>query len=204
MPDALSDALFDAPLAPELQQAVGDAGQDPAVKPVSEQFLRLQLASEITVLFPVQQLTEVLTLAVGQIVPLPHMPAWVMGVYNWRGEILWMVDLGHLCGLTPWYQQIASASSLSAVVLDVASLKSASSQALGLVVSHVEDIEWLDPNLIQFSSTAGISSAASSNPEVMAKLAPFLWGHWQQSEENEDAIAVLDGKAIVAAVKRGQ
>lgn len=203
MPDALSDTLFDAPLTPELQQTVGDGGQDSTAKSVSEQFLRLQLASETTVLFPVQQLTEVLTLAIGQIVPLPHMPAWVMGVYNWRGEILWMVDLAHLCGLAPWYRQIASASSLTAVVLDVASLNSSSNQALGLVVSHVEDIEWLDPNLIQPSSTADIFSAVSS-PEVMAKLAPFLWGYWQQPNSDEDAIAVLDGKAIVAAVKREQ
>ncbi|GBF83604.1 chemotaxis signal transduction protein [Aphanothece sacrum FPU3] len=64
-----------------------------------EQFLRFDLVPDTTLMLPVAQLTEVLTVPLGQIVPIPHMPPWVMGIYNWRGEILWMVDLGHLLGL---------------------------------------------------------------------------------------------------------
>ncbi len=66
-----------------------------------EQFLRFHLVPDTTLMLSITQLTEVLTIPVGQIIPIPHMPAWVMGVYNWRGEILWMVDLGQLVGLTP-------------------------------------------------------------------------------------------------------
>lgn len=169
----------------------------------SEQFLRLHLP-EMTVLLPVQHLTEVLTIPIGQIVPIPHMPAWVMGVYNWRGEVLWMVDLGHLCGLIPWYQQPTSISTHSAVVLQVrepqiheqqireqrATSTSVKSQTLGLVVSQIEDMEWCDPDVIQSLPLATLT------PEI----APFLRGYWWKS--NDDMLAVLDGQAILEAMPK--
>jgi positive phototaxis protein PixI len=157
-----------------------------------EQFLRMHLIPDTPILLPLQQLIEVLSIPVAQIVPIPHMPAWVMGAYNWRGEILWMVDLGHLCGLTPWYAQAAHHSVHSAVVLRIQDDRSPStkskSQMLGLVVSRVEEVEWCDPSVIQ------------QLPVSMVKfeLAPFLRGYWWKS--NDDMLAVLNGEAIIAAM----
>lgn len=169
---------------PELTPASADSN--------SEQFLRLHLVPDTTVLLPVQQLTEVLTIPIGQVVPIPHMPAWVMGIYNWRGDILWMVDLGHLCGLTPWYQQMTSVSLHPTVVLRVSDAQTRSSSApgltLGLVVNRVEDIEWCDPNQIQPLAVAS----------VMSGLASFLHGYWWKP--NDGTLAVLDGRAILAAM----
>ena len=113
MSDALSIANVQ-PLPTEVHSLV-----PVAAKTVDEQFLRLHLVPDMTVLLPVRSLTEVLTIPVSQIVPIPHMPAWVMGIYNWRGDILWMVDLGHLCGLTPWYQKATSITIHPSVVLQV-------------------------------------------------------------------------------------
>jgi positive phototaxis protein PixI len=171
-----------------------------AINPVStssnasEQFLRFHLLPSTTALLPVEQLTEVLTIPNGQIVPIFHMPAWVMGVYNWRGEILWMVDLGHLFGLTPWHQQPLSASAYTAVVLQVRSNQATpanvQNQILGLVVNRVEDIEWCNPDVIQ--------SPPSST--VTPELAPFLRGYWLKS--NGDMLALIDGKAIIAAMPK--
>ena len=162
--------------------------------PVNQQFLRLRLVSDMITLLPVPQLTEVLTLPTSQVVPIPHMPPWVMGVYNWRGEILWMVDLGHLCGLTPWYQQTIRRSTYKAVVLresdDMIASNTAKVQMLGLVVNEVEDIEWCDPNAIQ-------APLASS---VTPDLAPFLRGYWWKS--NGDMLVFLDGSAIFAAMPK--
>ncbi|NET33488.1 MAG: chemotaxis protein CheW, partial [Cyanothece sp. SIO1E1] len=133
-----------------------------------------------------------LTIPTGQIVPIAHMPAWVMGVYNWRGEILWMVDLGHLGGLKPWYQQGINLSAYTAVVLHAGAGKTSSpqskSQMLGLVVNRVEDIEWCDPGVIQ---------PPPESAEIPA-LAEFLRGYWWKS--NDEMLAVLDGKAILAAM----
>jgi positive phototaxis protein PixI len=162
--------------------------------PDKEQFLRLYLVPGTAALLPIQQVTEVLTLAPGQIVPIPHMPAWVMGVYNWRGEILWMVDLGHLCGLTPWYQQSISASVHKAVAMNIREDHGRSSrtkgQMLGLVVDRVEDIEWCNVDEIQSLPLSTV------NPE----FARFLHGFWWKS--NDDMLAVLNGEAILRAMPK--
>lgn len=158
------------------------------------QYLRFYLEPNTTALLPIQQLTEVLTIPIGQIVPIFNMPAWVMGVYNWRGEILWMVDLNHLVGLTPWYQQTSSSSAHSAVVLYLRSNNSQSSnikgKMLGLVVNRIEDIESCNSDFIQSPLSAAVT------PE----LVPFLRGYWLKS--NREMLAVLDGAAILAAMPK--
>lgn len=156
----------------------------------SEQFLRLYLFPNATVLLPIQQLSEVLTLPIERVAPIPHMPDWVMGVYNWRGEILWTVDLGHLCGFMPWYQQATNVSVFPAVILQVRNHKagSARNQMLGLVVNRVEDIEWCDPEMIQ----------PLPRTTVSPQLAPFLRGYWWKP--GGDMLAVLDGEAIIRAM----
>jgi positive phototaxis protein PixI len=140
-------------------------------------------------MLPVAQMTEVLTIPLGQIIPIPHMPAWVMGVYNWRGEILWMVDLGQMVGLTPWHQQSLKSSTYKAfVVRSVDSTGVSKSKSLGLVISRIEDIEWCDPAEIQ-------SPPASA---VEPGLAPFLRGFWLKSDG--EILVTLDGEAIMAAM----
>ena len=156
-----------------------------------QQFLRLYLVPETKVLLPIEQLTEVLTIPIGQIVPIPHLPAWVMGVYNWRGEILWMVDLGKLVGLTPWYQQSVNSSSYICVVLNSEASDTESNNSptqIGLVVSRVEDLEWCNPDLVQELPSS-----------MMAKeLASFLQGYWLKP--NGEMLVVLDYEAVMAAM----
>lgn len=171
-----------------------------AAKQAAEvQFLRFHLVPDTTAMLPVYQMTEVLTVPIGGIVPIPHMPAWVMGVYNWRGEILWMVDLGHLIGLTPLYQHATSRPDYRAIVIrDVqerpgkqrtgtpSGSQGSSKKLLGLVVNRVEDMEWCNPDVIQSPTMASVS------PE----LVPFLRGYWLKPDG--EMLVVLDGGAVVA------
>ncbi|AOY83297.1 MAG: chemotaxis protein CheW [Moorea sp. SIO1G6] len=158
-----------------------------AANEIRQQFLRFHLVPDTTALMPINQLTEVLTIAVGQIIPIAHMPPWVMGVYNWRGEVLWMVDLGHIVGLTPWHQQPVNTSHYTSLVLHIQSHDPKSvkyNQMLGLVVNRVEDIEWCNPDLIQ------PLPSSSMNPE----LAKFLQGYWLK--HGGEMLVVFDGKLI--------
>ena len=161
---------------------------------VEQQFLRFHLVPDTTVLLAVHQMTEVLTIPVGEIVPIPQLPAWVMGVYNWRGEILWMVDLGHLVGLTPLYQQATNRSNYTAVVVHTeqqpgsrrAGIQNTSGKKLGLVVNRLEDMEWCNPDLIQSPPQSSVSS----------ELVKFLRGYWLKT--NGDILVVLDANSIIA------
>ncbi len=156
-----------------------------------EQFLRFCLLPETMMMLPVSQLTEVLTIPSGQIIPIPHMPPWVMGVYNWRGEILWMVDLGHLLGFTPWHQQAFNKGNYRAIVLHPSNQTTkARNQMLGLVVSRVEDMEWCNPEDIKSPPSSAVTSS----------LVPFLRGYWLK--ENGDMVITLQGDAIFAAMPK--
>lgn len=178
-------------LSPNLGSSM--AVMDGAPSTASEQFLRCQLFPDGLVMLPVAQLTEVLKIPVGQITPIPHLPAWVMGVYNWRGEVLWMVDLGHLLGFTPWHQQAISTSSYTAAVLRstiTASAEGGQEQTIGLVVTQVQDIDWCDPAQIQSPPPSAVT------PE----LAPFLRGYWLKT--SGEMLACLDATAILAAMPK--
>lgn len=166
----------------------------PSASKAIEQFLRFHLLPDTTALLPIEQLTEVLTIPRNQIVPIFQMPGWVMGAYNWRGEVLWIVDLGHLVGLTPWHQQAISASAYTAIVLQYRPKNTASTntknELLGLVVNRVEDIEWCSPDWIQSPPSASVT------PE----LVPFLRGYWLK--QNSEMLVIIDGKAIIASMPK--
>lgn len=158
-----------------------------------EQFLRLLLMPDTTVILPVRHLSEVLTIPMNQIVPIPHLPGWVMGIYNWRGEILWMVDLGHLFGLTPWYEYPSNRVNFSAIVLnlgDRALPTSTRNEMVGLVVHEVDDIEWCNSEEIR-------QLAASF---VIPGMAPFLRGYWWKPDG--EMLAVLNPEAIFNAMPK--
>ena len=159
-----------------------------------EPFLRFYLEPDTTALLSLLQLAEVFNIPISQIVPIAHMPSWIRGVYNWRGEILWIADLGHLVGLTPSYQQPRSTLTYTTVVLQSlsnnASPTSVKNQLLGLIVNQLEDIEWCNLDQIQ--------SPPSSS--VVQGLLPFLRGYWWKSDD--DVLAVLDGNAIMAAMPK--
>ncbi len=165
-----------------------------AVSDAREQFLQLYLLQDTIALLPITRLAEVLTISATQIIPIPHMPPWMMGVCNWRGEILSLVDLGHLVGFAPVYQKASSASNYTLVVLQNHAFdpvrKSTDKQIVGLIVERVGNIEWCDPNLIQTLSSTGTS-----------ELGKFLRGYYSNFND-EKILAVFDLDAIWTAISQ--
>ena len=153
---------------------------------IGEQFLRLYLDSETGALLPITQLTEVLNVSCSQVMPIPHMHSWMMGVYNWRGEILWLVDLANLVGITPLYQQALTSSSHTVIVLEAPLAEADSTgndrKTLGLVVNQVGNIENCNPDLIKNIAF----------PAINTKLEAFLRGYWCKSDYEMLAIFHLD------------
>ena len=45
-----------------------------------------------SILIPSQQVIEIVSLTLSQISPVPDVESLVMGIYHWRGEILWVMD----------------------------------------------------------------------------------------------------------------
>ncbi len=155
-----------------------------------QQFLQLYLEAEILTLLSIEHLVEIMTIPMGQVVPIFQMPSWVMGVYNWRGEVLWMVDLNHLVGFSPWYQQQGYTSKHMTVVIRSRSKAgpSAKDVVLGLVVNRIENIVLCEPDHIQ----------APSDFVVARNLVPFLKGVWPNPDG--ETCWVLDGETILKTI----
>ena len=140
-----------------------------------EQFLSCSLGVNTQVLLPVVQLVEIFNFSREQITPIPHLPRWIQGVYNWRGEVLWVVDLTQLLGLDSpgallGLETAEPALTPSQLVVLQGEQQTATGNwtLLGLVVEQAGDLEWFTPNHIQ-------------SPPVTAftpTLAQFLRGYW--------------------------
>jgi positive phototaxis protein PixI len=160
--------------------------------PNTRPYLKFQLHPDTKAMLPIQQITEVLKIQLGQIMPIPQMPPWVMGVYNWRGDILWMVDLGQLMGLAAWYQHQHDRLLPTAIVLSPERASGNSEQKihLGLMVAVIDDLVACDPEIIQ-----GIVDSALNPPCYR-----FASGYWLKP--SGEMILALDGQAIASAMPR--
>lgn len=153
------------------------------------QFFQFHLLPDMTAVLPVDQLTEILKVPLAQITPIPHLSSWIMGVHNWRGDVLWLVDLGDLLGLSPWHQQEQPPSIGTFVVLNAFRQPNPSDPVeqlfLGLLVNRIDDIKWLNIDDLQSPASAMITD----------RLAPFLGGYWL--DRGGDMLTLLDGDAIL-------
>ncbi len=151
---------------------------NPSVAEVKEQFLRLQLVSDTTALLAAKKVTQVLNIATDRVASMPHMAPWLIGAYNYHGEILLLVDLGHLIGLDPISQQARSLANYTTIVVQLYP-KNSGNPPLGLVVDRVNGTEQCELSSIRTSS-------AAPNTE----FEKLLKGYWEKSAT--EVLAVLD------------
>lgn len=133
-------------------------GLDPLPIETSSRLLRFPLGSQDSALLPLEQIAEIIRVNLTEILPVPSMPSCVLGICNWRGEMLWLVDLNHLVG----YPSLSCPATASPVAMVVQSNEG----AVGLVVQQVDDIELHDLQQLQ-------KAAPGSYPR---SLLPFVLG----------------------------
>jgi positive phototaxis protein PixI len=132
-----------------------------------QKFLQFRLGKEHPALAPVEDVLAVLTIAVSEVLPVPQMSACVLGIYNWRGEALWLVDASTQMGFSPWVD-----SRVKALTLIVAQSEG---QSLGLVVPEVFDIGEHDPELLIPASADLFSN----------RMLPFVKGYFSSDVDSE-------------------
>ncbi|NEQ54324.1 MAG: chemotaxis protein CheW [Leptolyngbya sp. SIO3F4] len=69
----------------------------------SHNMLSFYLTPQIQAVISVDELIGLVTIETTNIVPIPDIPRSVMGIYSYRGDVMWIVDLPCLLGLTPLY-----------------------------------------------------------------------------------------------------
>lgn len=139
-----------------------------------EQFLRLQLNDSAQALLRLGAVSEVLSVPIERITPIPYMPEFTLGLLNQRSRIIWVVDLPQMLDL--------KAFELNRQLLNVAIIKSGKS-SLALVVDEIKNVARYPNEAIQ--SPVG---------EVKAGLVPYLQGRIIEAEE---VLWVLEPSSII-------
>ncbi|MCY7320767.1 MAG: chemotaxis protein CheW [Phormidesmis sp. CAN_BIN36] len=139
-----------------------------------QKFLRFQLCPNNTALLAVDEVTAVLTIVASDVLPVPHMPACVLGIYNWRGEVLWLTDLASQIGFDRTDEPDQQLTSFMAIVVQL------EGQLLGLAVPEVYDIEQHDPQHLH------------SSPDLFpSNLSPFMTGYLTSDRSTVLSVAAI-------------
>jgi len=146
-----------------------------------EKFLSFNLGVMDTAVISLQHITEVLQISLPEICGVPEMPSSVLGIYNWRGEMLWLVDLEAMLGYPPISQSSNLLSIMMGIVLEN------KGKYLGLLVRELIDIEWLDTKEMKPATTE----------LFYPKSSPFLQGYF--INDSEEMIFNLDALTIIQA-----
>ncbi|BAY09553.1 chemotaxis protein CheW [Calothrix sp. NIES-2098] len=144
-----------------------------------QKFLSFNLGTNDLAVIQLQHIAEVLQVSLTEICGVPQMPNCVLGIYNWRGEMLWLVDLEEMLGYPPLLQAPNLVSKMMAIVLEN------EGKYLGLLVRQLTDIEWLNTEQMKTPSAELFYPAMS----------PFVEGYFIKPDEgiafNLDALAII-------------
>ncbi len=129
-------------------------------------------------LLDAEVVTEVITISSEDILPVPQMFYCVLGIYSWRSEMLWIVDLENLLGYPPPLWEESTNRELLVMVVQF------QGQSIGLVVSGIDNI--IEHDLQQFKP---------SSPELFSEdVLPFLHGYF--TSKNNDIVMLIDAEEI--------
>jgi positive phototaxis protein PixI len=148
-----------------------------------QQYLRFQLTTGVSGMLPTQQLTEILNLSLGQVVPTPDSLPSVMGVYNWRGEVLWVLDLSYWLGFEPLYTEGFGKGRLHVMIIHH------QGHHLGLAVKSVEQMIWCDSQALR----------PAAHLQAMPILTRCLRGYW--STPTGEVVFALDGGIVIESLQ---
>lgn len=166
-------------------------GRNPDLQSNSKQirkFLQFQLGKSEKVhksaiqgdiaLLDAEVVTEVITISPNDILPVPQMFYCVLGIYGWRSEMLWIVDLENLLGYPPPLDENNPQKELLVMVVQV------QGQSIGLVVSGIDNLTEHD-----------LSKFKPSSSEIFSEdVLPFLHGYF--TSPDNDIIMLIDAEEI--------
>ncbi|HHP7230623.1 MAG TPA: chemotaxis protein CheW [Xenococcaceae cyanobacterium] len=120
--------------------------------------------------------TEIITVSVSEILSVPQMPYCVLGIYSWRSEMLWIVDLENLLGYPPSFSPNDETVLVMVVQIE--------GQSMGLVIPQIDNI--IQQDLAQFKAPTS---------EIFSEdILPFLNGYLTDKANN--IVMLINGEEI--------
>lgn len=106
-----------------------------------EKFLQFSLQPGVNGLIPLADLQGTIEVTLQDILPVPQVAEFWLGIVNWQGEAIWIVDLAGLLGGSHWCRKESITASGMAILMEI------EHHTIGLFVEQVKNIEIYDRQL---------------------------------------------------------
>lgn len=149
--------------------------------PEGDLHLRFYVPSGHELALPAVGIREVLSTSPDRITPVPNTSPLLLGILNFRGQAVWVADLGQFLG---------SSDPLSTDRSEIPVIAIEDHEAIvGLAVDRIVGMDWLELDEVQ------ISTHTSDN------MAPFLKGEWLVDKESNQWLHLLDQVTIFRSAR---
>jgi twitching motility protein PilI len=149
--------------------------------PEGELHLRFYVPSGNEFALPATGIREVISPAPDRITPIPNASPLLLGTLNWRGQVIWVADLGQFLG-------DSAVLNTDRPEIPVIAIED-QDMMLGLAVDRINDMAWLDIEQVQMPTNATDG------------MAPFLRGEWVLDEVGSQCLRLLDQVAILRSAR---
>ena len=113
-----------------------------------------------------------------RITPIPNASPFLLGTYNWRGQVIWVADLGQFLG-----DQVLvniNQNEVSLLIVEEQEL------VMGFAVHTVANTEWLD-----------VTQMLPPDRHIPAAMNGFIKGVYQATGSETSPLRLLDRVAIL-------
>lgn len=139
-----------------------------------DRFLKFPLNSKIDALLPLRELQSVINVNLSTLLPIPEVKEFWLGVINWRGQAVWILDLANFVGENHWYSRAKVKNVGTAMLIKV------ENETIGFLTEKVNTVLNLDPN----------KKLPLSELRISEEYISFFSGYFLDS--NNDSLMVLD------------
>jgi positive phototaxis protein PixI len=132
-----------------------------------ERFLGFNIQPDTSALISLNNLQGAIDLPVNEILPVPQMAPYLLGIVNWRGKSTWVADLAQFMGGEYYSQRCPQATKVTTLMVQIGTT------TIGLAVDRTISVAIYDP-------AAAISV---DDNFVSAKMRRFLGGYFLDPED---------------------
>lgn len=133
-----------------------------------DRFLKFSLNQQVNTLLPLGKLQAVINVKIEDILPVPQVKEFWLGIINWRGQAIWILDLASLIGANHWCRGTEIKDAGMAILVKI------EDRIIGFLVEKVSTIATLD-------SSKQLSLSESMLPE---NWAAFFSGYFLDPDNN--------------------
>ncbi|PSB03565.1 chemotaxis protein CheW [Merismopedia glauca] len=151
------------------------------VSPEGDLHLRFYVPSGNEFALAASGIREVISASPERITCIPNTSPLLLGTLNWRGQVIWVADLGEFLGeIMPFN---TNRPEIPIIVIED------QETIIGLAVDQIVGMDWLSPELIR------------QPRNVPDSMAPLLKGEWVLNPEKNHFLRLLDQLAIVRSAR---